>query len=194
MKILGLLMFLIAALPMQQEASLPRNKAGKIAFEDYVVVERLGKEALFRNAMSYASGLQKVSDKSEKIRFSASEGNVRKEGSFLVYKKGLFTSQIHGEVAYTLQLTVDEQGYAYSFTDFVFQYYDKNRYGRYVPLSGKKKPLEEEKFAGMQDLWKAHKESTRSHIQNQIQALKAHMPVLPPGARKERELQHEELN
>ena len=169
--------------------------AEKVHFEEFVEVEEMGKAALLRNAMNFAAGVQLVSNTSDKVQVQYKEGVVRKAGSFYVYKKGLFTPQIHGEVKYSLQLEVGEEGYRYTYSDFIFQYYEKNRYGRYAPVSGKKKPLEEEKFAGMQEVWEEHKQTTRRHIESHIRALKAHMQQVPPGAHLDAtESQREELH
>lgn len=99
-----------------------------------------------------------------------------------MYTKGLFTPQIHGEVKYTLHLDVTDQGYSYSFTDFVFQFYKRNWYGQYASVNGKIKPLEEEKYAGMQDTWQEHRKFTRKVIDNHIRVLKQKMKEIPSGA------------
>lgn len=183
MHVLNVLLVLMMALPgMQHLLSTEAASADKIQYEEFVAVDDLGRDALLRNAMSFMDRVHQVSDRSAKAEVAYSEGIVRKQGSFYVYKKGLLTPQIHGEIKYTLQLAVDETGYTYTYNDFVFQYYEKNRWGRYLPVSGKKKSLDEEKFAGMQDLWEQHKATARQHIQGHIRALKTHMQVIPPGA------------
>lgn len=156
--------------------------AAKIQYQEFVAVAGVDRDVLFRNAMNFTTRVQLVSDRSDRAQVQYKEGIVHKRGSFYVYKKGLLTPQIHGEIKYSLRLAVSEEGYTYTYTDFVFQYYEKNRYGRYEPVSGKKKSLEEEEFAGMQALWKEHKQTTRAHIENHIRVLKAHMQQVPPGA------------
>ncbi len=76
-----------------------------------------------------------------------------------------------------------EEGYKYTFSNFVFNYYQRNRYGRYAPVNGKFKKLEDEKFAGMQKIWEGHKLVTKEYIENQISQLKNKMAELPPGAK-----------
>ena len=182
MKLLGtLLIYLLSAFTTQSPASFQVTQE-KLRYEGFVEVEALGKETLFRNALNYSSSVQKVGDPGAKPMINVSEGLVQKTGSFMVYKKGLLTPQPHGEILYTLELKVNEEGYAYQFTDFVFQYYERNRYGRYEPVSGKKKLLEEEKFAGMQELWQQHKQTTKRHIEQHIKALSIKMQQTPTGA------------
>ena len=182
MQLLYILFFLFIGMQQVQNPQLPLNAAGKVEFQDFVAVEELGRDALFKNALNYAAGLQKVSDREAKGLVNFREGFVQREGSFYVYKQGLLTPQVHGEIKYTLRLTVEDGGYTYTFSDFIFQYYEKNRYGRYEAVSGKKKALEKDKFAGMQDLWEEHKKTTRQHIDQHIAVLKTKMKEVPPGA------------
>lgn len=182
MNVFSILLLLFTSLLPVQHSPLPLNAAGKVHFEEFVAIAALGRDALLRNAISHAIHVQKVSDRAAKVRTNFKEGVVQQEGSFYVYKKGLFTPQVHGEIMYTLQLTVADGGFTYTFYDFVFQYYQKNRYGQFEALSGKIKGLEEEKFAGMQDLWEEHKKTTRQHIDLHIATLKANMKKVPPGA------------
>lgn len=182
MNLLSILLVMWAFWSTDSLIAVDNTDTDKFHFEEFVAVEGMDSDILYRNAINFATRVQLVSDRADKPQLQIKEGVVRKGGSFYVYKKGLLTPQIHGEIKYTLQLAVTDQGYTYTYKDFVFQYYEKNRYGRYQPVNGKKKGLEVENFAGMQDLWEAHKQTTQQHIQGHIRALKAHMATVPPGA------------
>lgn len=183
MKLLSVIFFFLLSAFTAQHSPLPLNAAGKVSFEGFVEAEEQGRDVLFKNALDYTAAVQKAGSHTARAKVHAAKGLVRKEGGFMVYKKGLFTPQPHGEIRYSLELQVSEEGYTYQFTDFVFHYYEKNRFGRYVPVSGKKKPLEETSFAGMQDLWQEHKLNTRQHIENHIRALAVKMLQEPAGVR-----------
>ena len=176
-----------------QESLFPLNEKGKIAFEEEVQVEGLGKEALFVNAVNYFGKVKKAGERKARKPELDPEG-LTKEGSFYVYKEGLFTPQIHGEVRYRIRIEPTGRGYTYSISDFVFIFYERNRYGQFAPVNGKVKPLEDEKYAGMQDLWLEHKKVTRKHIDQQIKELKRGMQEIPPGARGNVEELGEEMN
>lgn len=193
MSFLCMLMLLLPAIFTSQDTLFPINESGKIEFREEVRLEEMGKEPLFRNAVDFASKVKKASDrKARKPRLLKDE--INQEGSFYVYKKGLFTQQIHGEIKYYLNIKVTESGYSYSFTDFVFQFYERNRYGQFAPVSGKIKPLEEEKYAGMQDVWLEHKKYTREVMDNHIRVLKQKMQEIPPGARLNNKVEESEMN
>lgn len=193
MSIIYMLMFLLPVYFYPQDTLLPLNESGKIEFKEEVYMEEMGKEALFRNALAYAAKIKKAGDrKAKKPRLEKDQ--LSQEGSFYVYKKGLFTSQIHGEIKYTLKINVTDQGYTYSFSDFVFQFYKRNRYGQFSPVSGKIKPLEDEKYSGMQEAWQDYKEFTRQVVDNHIRVLKKEMQNIPPGARANKVDTEKELN
>lgn len=180
MKVASIILILLAS--FVTDVNLPVNEEGKIIFEDVVVVENMSKDVLFINAINYGERVKKASERKTSMYANPREGVVSKEGSFYVYTDGLFTPQIHGEIKFTVRLEVDQNKYKYRYTDFVFQHYSKNRYGQYAPVSGKVKPLEEEKYAGMQKTWEQHKKLTREHIENHIRELKIQMQEIPTKA------------
>lgn len=188
-----LLLFVIPAAMIEQDSLFPLNESGKIAFEEEVSVEGMGKDALFVNAINYAGMVKKAGERKAR-KPSLDKDGLSKDGSFYVYKKGLFTPQIHGEINYRIRIEPKDGGYKYSITDLVFQFYEKNRYGQYAPVSGKLKPLEEEKYAGMQDLWEEHRKLTREVMDNHIRVLKKKMQEIPPGARLNKENRGDERN
>lgn len=173
MKVFSFLFLL--SLIIYQEPILPKNDAGAIYFEEVIPANNLDKDVLYSNAMKYVSSIEKVSKGKKDIHVDYPEGIVSNKGSFYVYTNGLITPQIHGVITYNIRIELLEKSYKYTFTDFVFQYYQRNRYGRYVPVSGKTKALEEEKFAGMQNIWQGHKKTTKEIIESQIQILKERM-------------------
>lgn len=166
-----------------EQSELPKNEAGLIQFEEEILIENLSKEDLYKNALIYISSLNKENKRKSDININHENKIVEKKGSFLVYTNGLLTPQIHGEITYKVKIKVFEDRYKYTFSDFVFNYYKRNRYGRYAPVNGKTKRLEEEKFVGMQKIWESHKASTRDHIENQIKYLKSIMTEQAHGTR-----------
>lgn len=190
MKIISIILFLVNFTFWSEDSILPKNDAGLIYFEEEIKVKNVGKDALFKNAVKYASTVKKESKRKSDLALHHHNNIVEKKGSFFVYTQGLITPQIHGEITYNVRIEVFEEGYKYTFTNFVFNYYKRNRYGRFAPVNGKTKRLEENKFAGMQKTWLGHKQFTKEYIENQINHLKNKMAELPPGAKT---AQHHEL-
>lgn len=182
MKVVSFMFLSLIPFLVNEEPILPKNGAGTICFEEVIPADNLGKDVLYGNAMKYVSSIEKVGKGKKDIHVDYPEGIVSNKGSFYVYTNGLITPQIHGVITYNIRIELLEKSYKYTFTDFVFQYYQRNRYGRYVPVSGKTKALEEEKFAGMQNIWQGHKKTTKEIIESQMQILKERMAESPQAA------------
>lgn len=168
-----LLMLLFCTATFANE-NLPVNEDGKIHFREEVQVEGLSRDELRMNKMQYAATLT-VDSRRKSAPPILERDKLIKEGSFFVYTNGLFTPQIHGEISFKIKLEINDNSYTYTFTDFVFQHYQKNRYGHYVPVKGKYKKLEDKKYAGMQDTWEQHKLLTKKVVESHIRELKAKM-------------------
>lgn len=63
---------------------------------------------LWLNAVSFATKVQKAGERNHG-KPQLEKNIIRKEGSFYVYKKGLFTPQIHGEIIFQLEIEVDKR-------------------------------------------------------------------------------------
>jgi hypothetical protein len=182
MKVVSFMFLSLIPLLVNKEPILPKNGAGRIGFEEVIPADNLGKDVLYGNAMKYVSSIEKVGKGKKDIHVDYHQGVVSNKAGFYVYTNGLLTPQIHGEITYNIRIEILENSYKYTITDFVFQYYQRNRYGRYAPVSGKTKALEEERFAGMQNIWHGHKKTTKEVIEGEIQTLKERMTESPQAA------------
>lgn len=63
-------------------------------------------------------------------------------GNYMISKKGLVGSSEGGEIHYTLVIEAKDSKYRYWLTDFVYQPYQRNRYGSSEPVPGGDIPLE----------------------------------------------------
>ncbi|WP_162996947.1 DUF4468 domain-containing protein [Mucilaginibacter kameinonensis] len=81
--------------------------------------------------------------KALKLTKADKDGNaLTGTGSFLINKKGLVGNSEGGEMAYTLRVEVKDGKYRYWLTDFVYQPYQRNRYGNAEFMHGKDVALE----------------------------------------------------
>ncbi len=156
-----------------QEQTLPKNQVGMVHFEGSIEASDIDEDEMMKKVVSYVSTIKKVSKYRPEVAVNYQNGQVVNKGSFYVYTQGLITRQIHGEIIYSIKLDVNEGAFTYSFSDFVFQYYQRNRYGKYAPIRGKTKRLEEERFVGMQRIWENHKLTTKNVIEAHISALES---------------------
>lgn len=155
-----------------QEALLPREESGHIVFYEVVEADSFTQAQLLENARQFARktlGKKKV----KPVQTDSVASIAVKDASFNVYKK-IITQRADGIIHYNFKLEAKEGKYRYFFSDFKFQPYERNRYGKFVPVSGKYKPLEED-FKGNKKDWEDHKESVATTIHSQIEELKMTM-------------------
>lgn len=172
MKTLILYSFLFASFFAKAQGTLPLDEQGKVAFSE-IVVSSMKKETLFTNAKSWLTDQGFTLEKQDTIA-----GTLTASNEAPLYDKGYISKKIHGKVKYQVTIDVKDNKYRYNFTDFTFIYYKENRNYRMVP-SGKAKPMEEPKAEGWQNLWNAHKRTTKALIENKVSQLKMAMLILP---------------
>ncbi|WP_020526533.1 DUF4468 domain-containing protein [Flexithrix dorotheae] len=177
-----------------QQAGLPLSETGKITFYEVVEVDSVKKEVLLNNAFQYLAGLhlpelnathkkKKNPKKIDKkiaglpIELDSAVGKVQSRYAFKVYK-GEYAKHADGEISYNLTIEVKEGRYRYIFTNFIFQPYSLNRYGKYTAVSGIYKPLEGPPYEGNKN-WNKHKLATEEKINGLITSLKLKMLEKP---------------
>jgi hypothetical protein len=94
--------------------------------------------------------------------------------SFIIYSKGSIHHPI-GQVEMRVELVLEGQTLHYSFSDFLFHPYKRNRYGRYVPANLKATPFEFPAPATHDDQ-KAIQKATDAQITQLIEKLKNYIP------------------
>jgi len=168
-----------------QSNQLPSlNELGQITYSEVVQVEETSKEFLFTSAWNYLQSLvdnHKILKKGPYINEDSTE--VYLPLAYTVYRDFPVHSP-HGVIRYQLTVSVKDGRYRYMATDFVFHYLERNRYGKFVEVKGKSKPLEEPFYKGSQKLWDQHKQHTGEKVRTLTAGLHAEM-FLPPESLEE---------
>lgn len=168
--LIGLIIFFHPS--QAQDVILPQDESGHIVFHEVVEADSFTQEELLDNAQQFAQ--KTLGKKKIKPVLTDTAGSiVVKDASFKVYEK-MITKRIDGIIHYTFKVEVKDGKYRYFFSDFTFQPYERNRYGKFEPVSGIYKPLEED-FKGNRKSWEDHKETVATVIQSQIEELKLTM-------------------
>ena len=103
---------------------------------------------------------------------------------FTVYYQ-LSVKSPHGVIKYNLRVATKDGRYRVIATDFVFHYLKRNRYGKFVEVKGKSKPLEDPFFKGQQKLWERHKLLVAEKINTLAATIKDAMLMPPTASEKE---------
>ncbi len=192
--LLNVLLHILCFNLFAQQANLPKDETGKITFYEVVKLDSVKKELLLNNAFQYLAGLHlpelNATSKKKKnykkinkkiaglpIEIDSAVGKVQSRYAFKVYK-GQYAKHADGEISYDITLEVKEGRYRYIFTNFIFQPYALNRYGKYTAVSGIYKPLEGSAYEGNKD-WNKHKLTTVEKISGLIGSLKLKMLEKP---------------
>ena len=159
-----------------QEVELPTDETGHIVFYEVIEAGSFTQNELLENAQLFAKTT--LGKKKVKPIITDSTGTIEvKDATFKVLKK-VVTNRIDGIIHYNFKVEAKEGKYRYFFSDFTFQPYERNRYGKFEPVSGKYKPLEED-FQGNRKTWEDHKADVATIIQSQIEELKLTMQYQP---------------
>ncbi|MDH3709155.1 MAG: DUF4468 domain-containing protein [Cyclobacteriaceae bacterium] len=169
----------------QLTSSLPQDEMGKITFAEVVQVEGVSKDLLYQNAHNYLTSLV---ENSKGLKKSSLEVIGNQELylplHFNVYHEFPIKSP-HGIIKYDLNVSLKDGRYRYVASNFVFYYLKRNRYGKFVEVNGKSKPLEEPFFKGNQKLWDQHKTKVSEKVTGLAETLKAVMLIPDGGPKKE---------
>ncbi len=181
---LSLAIFYLAVIG-QTNQPLPLNELGLITYSEVVQVEEAGKELLLTNAFNYLLSLVDNHKNLKKGPFINEDSTeIHLPLAYTVYRDFPVHSP-HGVIKYEFTVSVKDGRYRYVATNFVFHYLERNRYGKFVEVKGKSKPLEEPFYKGSQKLWDRHKQQAGEKIRTFAESLHAEMFMLPEGPKEE---------
>lgn len=158
-----------------QEANLlPLHENGKIMFREVVSVEGIPNNQLHSNAEAFVLSKGSNKKKHNKKNDIPDSTTFSAKCTYKVFQKTL-GQHPDGEIRYNLTIEVKEMRYRYTMTNFVFHPYKRNRYGKYELIGGKSKELEDETYAGKQNLWDKHRRELAIRMEKTIANLKTAM-------------------
>lgn len=154
-----------------QNVHFPTNEIGKYEFTEVVALNGMTRDLLFDNGQKFMKKVKVLN--SSKKHYSEDKNNysLKNKGSFYVYRIGSVKKGIDGAVEYDLTIEIKDGKYRYTLTNFVFNEYQKNRYGKYQPLKGKYIPLEMEVSSLNKKEWEKHRKVVYDKSQELIISL-----------------------
>ena len=168
------LFLLLFQFSIAQDDILPKSEDGYYTFYEVVDAYSIDSTQLLHNAESFLKGY--INKKQKKtLTVDKQSGSVQAKSSFRVFKKGTLGKNVDGAVEYSISIDVKDQKYRYIITDFIFQEYEKDRYGKFVPIKGKIKNLEEPVSKLNEWQWDAHKRTVKEKTDELINSLKIEM-------------------
>lgn len=175
MKTLSIILIALAINLNQQTIDFPIDDYGKYTFTDVVELQGMNKDVLYENGYAFMKKIKVLKSKKKHLQEDKENYSIQNKGSFYVYRFGSVKKAIDGAVEYDITLEFKDNKYRYSITNFRYNEYQKNRYGKYEPLKGKYIPLEIEASSLNKKTWEKYKEVVYDKTQELIINLSSEM-------------------
>jgi len=159
---------------ISQDNIIPVDEYGRYTYYDVVEATGFDSIRLLSNAESFLKYYVNKKRRNS-IKKEAGLGKITGRSSFFVFKKGSLGKNVDGSIEYSITIEVKGQKYRYTLTDFYFQEYERNRYGKFVPVKGKIIPLEQPSSKINEWQWDAHRSSVNDKMEELIEELKLDM-------------------
>ena len=160
---------------LAQETQFPIDDLGKYTITEVVELHGIDKDKLFSNGEKFMKKIKVLNSKKKYYKIEKENYIIRNKGSFYVYRIGSVKKGIAGAVEYDINLEIKDGKYRYTITNYIFNEYQRNRYGKYEPVKGKFKPLEMEVSSINTKEWKKHKQVVYDKSLELIQNLYSEM-------------------
>jgi len=141
-----------------QDVQFPIDGTGNFIFTEVVEVPGLSKEVLYRNGEVFLKQVKILNSRKKNIQKNDDDFIISNKGSFYVYRIGSVKKAIDGTVEYSITLEMKDGKYRYTITNFLYNEFKKNRYGKSEPINGKYLPLELEVSSLNSKQWEKHRE------------------------------------
>lgn len=158
-----------------QQIEFPLDETGRYTFTDVAELNGMSINQLYENGEKFMKKIKVLHSKTKYFKADKVNNQIFNRGSFYVYRLGSVKKGIGGAVEYDITLDFKEGKYRYTISNFQFNEYKKNRYGKYEPIKGKYTPLEMGVSALNTKEWEKQKEVVYEKTQELIQNLNGEM-------------------
>lgn len=158
---------------LYQEYIFPTDEGGKYSFSEVVEVDNISKEELYNKGLEFMTKVKVLNSKNNYLTQDWENKRLQNKGSFYVYKLGSLKKNIDGAVEYNIVLKLKNGKFLYTITNFRFNPYRRNRYGKFEPINGKYVALEKEVSSTNSKSWDKHCKIVFDKTQNLILNLKS---------------------
>jgi hypothetical protein len=169
------LLFATVFITLFQQVLFPVDEYGKYTFYEVVEIPGMKQDDLFKNGESFLKKVKVLKSKKKYLNVNKENYTITNKGSFYVYQYGSINKAIAGAVEYDISLEVKDGKYRYTITNFIFNEFQRNRYGKYEPMKGRNTPLEMEVSDINKKGWEKHRQVVYDKSQALIQNLQSEM-------------------
>jgi len=168
----------------QQTVVFPIDEYGKYTFSEVVELQDLQKEKLYENGRAFIKEIKVLHSRKKNLIENEQSLSIKNKGSFYVYRLGSVKKAIDGAVEYDITLEFKDGRYRYTITNFQFNEYQRNRYGKFEPVKGKYMPLEMQVSSLNKKTWDNYREVVYEKTQELIVNMAAELYHQEPQKKK----------
>ena len=190
MKSLIIIISLLTLNAFSSHTEFPIDESGKYTFSEVVEVPGMPREKLLNNGTAFLNTIKILKSRKSYLNIDEDNYQLTTRGSFYVYRYGSIKKAIDGAVEYDIKIELKEGKYRYTITNFVFNEYQRNRYGKYEPIKGKYTPLEMQVSSLNRKSWENYKETVLEKTQGLINNMYGEM--IFSETKKSKKLKREE--
>jgi hypothetical protein len=173
--LLSCLIILFSLPGISQTADLPLNDQGKVAYFKSIKTDSLEYLTLWENATKYLNTLSVPDQLKKETQANEDLTELLHQFGFYLFVKPTLTKQIDGVLMADIKIKIINSEYAYTIDNFRFIKYARDRFGKFVPKSSKKYPLELYYPDNKKKAWNTHFEEISSKMQNITKILEEKM-------------------
>ncbi len=152
---------------LAQSPAFPIDDSGKYIFSDVIAVPGINKGELYSKGEKFIQQLEVHNSTQNNLRKNHEDSTLFNKGSFVVHNLGAVKNSVGGIVVFDMTLEFKDEKYRYTITNFIFNPYKRNRYGKFESVAGKYTPLEKEVSRLNNKEWAKY----RKEVYNDSQAL-----------------------
>lgn len=149
-----------------QSVILPVNEEGEVEYRNEVDTDSLTYLTLWDNALEYLNTLSVPDQLTKEVVASKDLTELSHQFGFYLIVKPALTKQVDGVMMADITIKVEGSKYEYVINNFRFIKYARDRYGKFVPKSSKKYPLEKYYPENDKKIWRTHFDTINSKIDN----------------------------
>lgn len=147
---------------------MPRDEYGYFSYYEVVELPGYPSALLFDNAKSFLKDFSVRGSKKKYFSYDKDSLKLVNTGSYRLSDMLTLGKRVDGIVKFDMHVEIKEGRYRYIIDNFFYQEFEKNRYGKFEPVTGSDLPLETEASRLSKKQWEIHQTNTHEKIQTLI--------------------------
>jgi len=146
----------ISVYVFSQTVVLPENNEGKVEYYNPIETDSVDYFTLWDNARAFLGSLSVPDQLTKEVQSNEQLTELIHQFGFYLFIKPTLTKQIDGVVIADISISIEDTKYQYRINNIRFIKYARDRFGKFVPKSSRKYPIELYYPDSKKKTWEAH--------------------------------------